>query len=324
MQTATVALVALQLDTDDSTMLHLRLLSAAILLSGMTTLLVLDAIWPLGQPGIWLIPAGVFFVAGTSWEMANLLSKQMPLSRVQIVICSTSIFLLSWLPVIYPWVYQKSYPVDCPVGRIGWPLIGALLVMSWFSLNMLRDFTKNPNECLTRWALSTLVCLYVGVGASFWILIRQQQPPFWSLMAVIGVIGVTKCSDAGAYFVGKALGRTKLCPQISPGKTVEGALGGISASMLVACLWFCLLTPYLLGNSVDWFWYVKTALFGFILAVVGMLGDLTESVVKRAVGVKDSGRTLPGLGGIWDVTDSILPTAVAGYLGIVADLLWRP
>jgi phosphatidate cytidylyltransferase len=126
-----------------------------------------------------------------------------------------------------------------------------------------------------------------------------------------------KSSDAGAYFVGKGFGKRKLCPHISPGKTVEGAIGGFATAMIVAIVFFQFIFPlFVQYHSVPPVW--GPALLGLILGITGLIGDLVESMVKRAVGAKDSGSLLPGLGGIWDVTDSLLPTTIVGYLGMVA------
>jgi phosphatidate cytidylyltransferase len=146
---------------------------------------------------------------------------------------------------------------------------------------------------------------------------RLQRAPNEALLALIGISTIVKSSDAGAYFVGKSFGRTKLCPHISPGKTVEGAIGGFATAMIVAIMFFQFFFPGFFSNhSQVPMW--GPALLGLILGITGLIGDLIESMVKRAVGAKDSGSLLPGLGGIWDVTDSLLPTTIVGYLGMVA------
>jgi len=105
-------------------------------------------------------------------------------------------------------------------------------------------------------------------------------------------------SDTGAYYLGSWFGRRPLAPRISPKKTVEGALGGLAATVLVA----------LAGSSQVWprLSWGKAAWVGLLLAVVGILGDLCESAVKRAASVKDSGTLIPGHGGVLDRLDSLL------------------
>jgi phosphatidate cytidylyltransferase len=115
----------------------------------------------------------------------------------------------------------------------------------------------------------------------------------------------TWAGDIGAYYAGSRLGRRPLVPRVSPKKTVEGALGGIAATVLIAAL----------GSG--WIWPrfpLPTAIWvGALLAVVGMLGDLSESVVKRAAGAKDSGTLIPGHGGVLDRLDSVIFGAPALY-----------
>lgn len=105
-------------------------------------------------------------------------------------------------------------------------------------------------------------------------------------------------TDTGAYYVGRTIGRHKLAPRISPGKTIEGAIGGLAAAILAGYL--CKLTFF---NEIP----VSHALvLGGVIGVVGQIGDLAESMLKRGAGVKDSGNLLPGHGGMLDRIDSIL------------------
>ncbi len=112
-------------------------------------------------------------------------------------------------------------------------------------------------------------------------------------------------SDAGAYFAGRAYGRRKLAPKISPGKTVEGALGGVLGGTLGALgvkLVFDLFWPQL-SQSMPW---GAVLVFGIVIAVVAIVGDLVESLLKRDAQVKDAGKLLPGMGGVLDRIDSFL------------------
>lgn len=116
---------------------------------------------------------------------------------------------------------------------------------------------------------------------------------------------VTYSSDTGAYFIGKAFGEKKLCPNISPNKTCVGAVGGVLSSLAMAVI-----ANRLLGTSfalIDILW------LGFMLSVVGQVGDLAESMLKRSAGVKDSGSLIPGHGGFLDRIDSLIFTAPVYY-----------
>ncbi|MBU1566698.1 MAG: phosphatidate cytidylyltransferase [Proteobacteria bacterium] len=136
---------------------------------------------------------------------------------------------------------------------------------------------------------------YIGLLGAHLVLLRFL--PEGGVWLIVGT-AITAGSDTGAYFIGKAIGKRKLCPNVSPNKTVEGAVGGVFAG-LVAGVGFAALFlpsinwPFLLGSSV-------------LLSLVGIVGDLTESIVKRGTGTKDSGRCLAGHGGILDRVDSLL------------------
>jgi phosphatidate cytidylyltransferase len=109
---------------------------------------------------------------------------------------------------------------------------------------------------------------------------------------------VTFGNDTGAYFAGRGLGRHKLYPAVSPAKTVEGGIGGLLASVLVMFLARATLAPWLtIGDCL---------LVALPAAVLGPVGDLVESLIKRAAGVKDSGRLIPGHGGVLDRIDALL------------------
>jgi phosphatidate cytidylyltransferase len=120
---------------------------------------------------------------------------------------------------------------------------------------------------------------------------------------------ITKFSDTGAYAVGSLIGRHKMIPRISPGKTWEGFGGAIAASTLASLLFVHFLQDHMHGMT----WY-HAAILGVILSIGAVVGDLIESIFKREAGVKDSGRFFPGIGGILDLLDSLLFNAPIMYL----------
>jgi phosphatidate cytidylyltransferase len=134
------------------------------------------------------------------------------------------------------------------------------------------------------------------------LLFRQPHGGEWVVLAMLYAFW----SDTAGYFVGRSLGKHRLYPAVSPNKTVEGSLGGLLGALvggLIAHFWFLPSLPLL-----------DTLLLSPIAAGAGQLGDLCESLIKRSVGVKDSGRLLPGHGGILDRVDALLFTSAFVYL----------
>lgn len=167
------------------------------------------------------------------------------------------------------------------------------------------------------WLISHAIVLrnFHGVVTSRWgSNAAADVPPEAGVFYMLFTLSVVVVCDAGAYFAGRAYGKRKLAPQISPGKTVEGALGGIGAGIaagLVAKAIFDLWWPAL-SAALGW---ATALLFGLVLAIVGIIGDLVESLLKRDARTKDTGTLLPGMGGILDRIDStLLAVPVMYYL----------
>lgn len=145
---------------------------------------------------------------------------------------------------------------------------------------------------------------YVGLFVYFFLIRTLNDGFIWTIL----MLACTWAGDTGAYIVGKKIGKRKLYPKLSPGKTLEGALGGFVASTLTAVLINML---YPVGPLAT------IAVMGMLVGVVGLLGDLYESSLKRIAGVKDTGLVIPGHGGVLDRFDSMLFTAPLVYYFIV-------
>jgi phosphatidate cytidylyltransferase len=197
-----------------------------------------------------------------------------------------------------------------PGERVGTVLIGCGLflaialrpmhVMQWMLASVLATtlvFLPRAVDVQAAWtrlsAAGFGVC-YVGVLLSALPILHASFGPAWVAL----VIALSFGNDTGAYFAGRAFGRHKLAPAISPGKTVEGAVGGLLANLAITFL------------ARGLFMHELTIRDAFLIAlpagIVGPAGDLVESLIKRAVGAKDSGRLLPGHGGILDRIDALL------------------
>jgi len=163
-------------------------------------------------------------------------------------------------------------------------------------------------------AVTVFGVLYVALPMAFLVCTRfltegaGGRHEGWDLMML--VIGVTKLSDVGAYFAGSLLGRHKLAPRVSPKKTVEGAVGGVALSVATA-----LVMVYGMGIlTVSERGLLAVIAFGVVVSVASQVGDLTESLLKRSTGTKDSGNLLPSFGGVLDLIDSFLVAAPVAYL----------
>lgn len=187
--------------------------------------------------------------------------------------------------LVFPW--KAAGLAAPPLGAVIWCLMLALLAIT--------VFTKNRTT-LDAAALLLLGAVYVAFGFSAMMEVRAIEPNGLFLTAL--AFGTIWASDSGAYFAGRAFGRTKLWPAISPNKTVEGAIGGVVSALIVAVI-FALAAPdqLQLGTAL---------LIGLIASAAGQLGDLIQSAYKRLRGVKDSGALLPGHGGVLDRCDSWL------------------
>ncbi len=174
----------------------------------------------------------------------------------------------------------------------------------------LREFAskKNQGNALTAISMTLLGLMYVP-----WLLNFIQKINFFpgvdGRFYVLYFIIVTKFSDVGAYCTGSLIGRHKMIPRISPGKTWEGFGGAIVISTACSVTLALVLKEKLAGMTV-----VHAIILGVILSSAAVVGDLIESLFKREAGVKDSGKFFPGIGGILDLLDSLLFNAPLMYL----------
>ena len=158
---------------------------------------------------------------------------------------------------------------------------------------------------------------YLGLAAV--ALVWLRQPPMSGGANVIVLLMIVWASDIGAYITGRAIGGTLLAPRISPGKTWSGAIGGLAAAGSTG-----LAASLVLGSGpISW----RPAGFALLLGVIGQIGDLFESRLKRHFGVKDSGTTIPGHGGLLDRLDAVLTAApTAALLALIVGrgvVLWE-
>jgi phosphatidate cytidylyltransferase len=294
--------------------LRKRLIAAFSLIVPMLLLFWLDVYVNFGWKGFWLGPLTLLTGLLIAPEVVHLFRERTPGPTAWVVYAGTALTILA---VVIPEAF--SLPDDSPVGRWGWSgiAIGATLITA-FLVEMPR---LNPDRgSVIRISLTVFAVLYSGWLLSFLLATRMFLPNEWGALAVFSVIFIIKMSDAGAYFVGKQFGKHKLAPEISPGKTVEGLFGGMALAVFASLVFFRVMVPLFVPQGVVIPWWVVIT-YATSLTVVGVFGDLCESVIKRDMRRKDSSGWLPGLGGILDTSDSVLLAAPVAFLWWTTGLL---
>jgi phosphatidate cytidylyltransferase len=164
---------------------------------------------------------------------------------------------------------------------------------------------KQKQGAFTDWSWTFGEILYIGWFLGYFVALRGlDNGRNWVFLTVFATFGC----DSSAYFIGRACGKRKLAPSISPGKTWEGSIAGLAGAVGVSLL-FLLNTPLQL-TSVNWW---QLVIIGLLVSIFGQLGDLVESLFKRNTGAKDSGTILPGHGGMLDRIDSLAFAAILVY-----------
>ena len=287
-----------------------RLISAAVLVP------VVVIAFLLGAP--WLTFGIAILAAVAAYEAATLMTKTgLPATKWFAVVVTPLLVLgLAWLsgPIVLLPSLSLGYLFVAPA-------IASVIVLSAILAFRQRD----PADGFRAWIGTTMATLYpalLGFAAVFIGLTPQSQTgslfgihlDFGRILFLTLLLTVW-ATDTGAYLTGRTFGRHKLSPHISPNKTWEGAIGGVVAAV-VACTLLMLGSGQLLSTGL---------LVGLMIGITGQAGDLAESLLKRAAGEKDSGRLIPGHGGILDRVDSFLFAAPAMYatLFVIGELYQR-
>lgn len=189
------------------------------------------------------------------------------------------------LVLFIPW---DKFGIDTPAAiHTIWLLLFLLLIVTVLTKNVIT---------IDGAALMLLGAIYVGYG--FHAMFEVRNADNHGLLTTCMAFGSIWASDIGAYFTGRAFGKHKLWPSISPNKTIEGSIGGVVLSLAIAVI-FALIYQDIISVG-------RALLIGLIAAVAGQLGDLIQSAYKRVRGIKDTGAILPGHGGVLDRCDSWL------------------
>ena len=318
-------------DVGEWPLLRWRLISAGVILSILFTLLVLDFRQACSAvTGLWLAPVFVVVAVLAAEEVLSLLAAKghAPIAW-PIYLGTVALALAACAPI---WMELASGSRGEKAGaesrgsgaalaaEFGAPLVALGMAMTLVFFVEIRRY-RQPGQAIVHIALSTLTLVYVGVLSGFIAALRLYAGNRWGMAAVVSLLLIVKFADTGAYACGRLWGRHKLTPRLSPGKTVEGAIGGVVTACAASFVFFHYLAPAIVGphyiRPAWWGWLV----YGLVLAISGMVGDLGESLLKREMGRKDSSTWLPGLGGVLDVIDSILVAAPFAYLCWLAGIV---
>ena len=294
-------------------MLRWRLLIGAALIAALVGLCWLDAHGP--RPGIVLACVAIGAAALAAGEMRRLFRRRGVVLTTSAVYMGTVVpVVVSAIPIFFPILQMNS-----TLGSAGWLGLGMTLGLMAVFAGEMRQFTA-PGESIGNVAHAALSSLYVGGLMGTLIQLRLSEAPgsiagFRGQFALIALIATVKLSDTCQYAVGRMFGRHKLAPLISPGKTWEGAIGGILLATIISAATMAWLTQ----GSAGWrpSHLLLCGCYALAVAVTGITGDLAESLLKRDAGVKDSSDWLPGFGGVLDLLDSILFAAPIGYIWTV-------
>jgi phosphatidate cytidylyltransferase len=309
-----------------STMLRWRLLLGTLLIAALVVLCAFDAMMPWEFAGTFLLPVALIAALLATREVLDLaaVGNMRPL-RWPVYVGNLLIVAGGWasiyemVPSVTPEPPVQSPMFNAGAYALGWPFFGLVSAVLLSCLGEMCRYRK-PGGNMANLAAAIFTLIYVGFMLSFAVQMRM----WCGVEALVSWIIVVKMGDIGAYTVGRLIGRHKMAPLLSPGKTMEGAVGALAFSCLGSWLTFRWLVPVLpttesFQTGPWWGWIV----FGLLVGTAGMVGDLFESMLKRDVGRKDSSDWLPGFGGVLDILDSLLLSAPVAWFCWVSGLVGR-
>ena len=312
------------------TSLASRTVVTLLVSAGFLTLAWADAT-QLGRslPAWWLLPVAVVLAIGATDEMLRLYATREILLPAWLMRLAVVLTLLAPALCLQAFSSNSSAFLSdaSPLTALGWPAIAVTVSIGYLWIREIVSYSPH-SRALERLSAGALIITMIGLPMAFMVSLRllcltgldpadliqgESVTPGKGLgiVPLLSLVAVVKAGDVAAYVVGSFCGRQRLAPLLSPGKTWEGASASLLGSIIAA--WLVLAGLGFELSSRPWGgWLV----FGVGVGLAGMFGDLAESLLKRELGAKDSGRSLGGLGGVLDLIDSLL------FAAPVAWILW--
>ncbi len=291
-------------------MLGWRLLISAILIPTLLGLFYADH--RLGQSAPLLALLAVLLSVRSAWELGDLFADRgYPIrSRLQMIgSCATA--LAAWVPA---WCWVTPVIEAAPLASLGPIALSLAFCLLVLFIQEAAAF-HSPGKTFESLGASLLVIAYSGFLLGITAQLRWVAGGEAGYLVLGSLLIAAKTCDIGAYTFGRLFGKTKMAPLLSPGKTWAGAVGGIATSTVATWAWLTVVPPLF---NTEWkpspVW--AACVYGAVVGLTGMIGDLCESLLKRDAGKKDSAALFPGFGGLLDLLDSVL------YAGPVAYALW--
>lgn len=288
-------------------MLGWRLGLSAIMIPAVILLFYLDA--GFGEPAPVLLALCVALGLRGAYELVLLLKPRFPeVSALTCSICVTALILAAWAPHVFREPNATALALAAVASVFAVCIVGLMALQAWTY--------REPGRQMEMFGAHLVVLSYVGLLLSVTVQLRWVAGADAGYLALGSLVVAAKMGDTSAYTFGRLFGKRKMAPWLSPGKTWAGFLGALAGSSLSAWGWLHFATPLFnpAWQPPAWYW---SLLFGGLIGLVGLIGDLCESLIKRDMQQKDAAALMPGFGGLLDLLDSLL------YAGPVAFILWK-
>lgn len=290
-----------------------RLLLGPVLIAALLGALWFDE-WLAGRatPSLLAGALGMTLPAGVLVLPVMLIAAVLAARELTAFFRSKSAGVSAWVMGVAPVFGLLAWAAGLAIGgAAGVALLPACGVVVLVLAMLEQAGRRNSEGALAATGGAVLSFAYLGLAFGFLLAIRAEH----SAWVLLWVLLVAKSCDIGAYFTGKSMGRHKLIPWLSPGKTWEGLGGGVLMSAAVGAGGLAMLRAWAGVDTPPWW---LGAACGGVFGLVGQAGDLAESMMKRDAGMKDSGSSLPGFGGMLDVLDSPIFVAPVAYGALAA------